>query len=148
MQRLSRVRILHMQYRYCLVTERNGATPIIVRQSTRGTSDLCLVMDGAAGSRILQGYAHADWGGDLDTRRSTTGYIFQVYGSTACWKSRLQQTVALSTMDAELQASSDTIWHALSADLDLTTESLTKNPNNFDESKHFDIRRNFDRERK
>ena len=130
----------------------------------RGTSDLCLVMDGTAGSRILQGYADADWGGDSDTQRSTTGYIFQVYGSTACWKSRLQQTVALSAMDAELQASSDATRHAiwlkkLSADLDLDAStisiindnngamSLTKNPNNFDKSKHFDICQNFVREK-
>ena len=130
----------------------------------RGTSDLCLVMDGQAGSRILQGYEDADWGDDLDTRRSTTGYIFQVYGSTACWKSRLQQKASLSTMDAELQASSDATRHALwlkrlLADLDLVTSTvsisngnngaipLTKNPNNFDKSKHFGIRQNFVREK-
>ena len=86
-------------------------------------------MDGQAGSRILQGYADADWGGDLHTRRSTTGYIFQVYGSTACWKSRLQQTVAPSTMDAELQASSDATRHAiwlekLLADLDIDVKGF------------------------
>ena len=121
-------------------------------------------MDGTAGSRILQGYADADWGGDLDTRRLTIGYLFQVYGATACWKSRLQQPVALSTMDAELQASSDATRHALwlkkvLTNLDLPTDTvpilndnngamtLTKNPNNFDESKHFDIRKNFVREK-
>ena len=42
-----------------------------------GTSDLCLVMDGQAGTRIFQGYADADWGGDLDTCRSMTNYILQ-----------------------------------------------------------------------
>ena len=67
-------------------------------------------------------------------------------------------------MDAELQASSDATQHAiwlkrLLADLDLTTNtvpimndndgasSLTENPNNFDKSKHFDIRQNFVREK-
>ena len=117
-----------------------------------------ILLDGKAGQRVLQGYADADWGGDLNTRRSTTGYLFQVYGSTACWKSRLQQTVALSTMDAKLQASSDATRHAiwlkqLLADLDLgigeTTSimndnngaiALTHNPVNF---KHFGIRQNF-----
>ena len=86
-------------------------------------------MNGQAGSRILQGYADADWREDLDTWRLTTGYIFQIYGSTACWKSRLQQTVAPSTMEAELQASSDATRHAiwlkrLLADLDFTTDSV------------------------
>ena len=48
----------------------------------RGTSDLCLVMDGQAGSRILQGYADADWGGDLDARRSTTGLRLRILGQS------------------------------------------------------------------
>ena len=116
----------------------------------KGTSDLCLVMDGEAGSRILQGYAGADWAGDLDTRRSTTGYIFQVYGSTTCWKSRLQPTVALSwSSDATRHA----IWlKKLLANLDLDTSTVPifnemTAPNNFDETKHFDIRQNFVRDK-
>jgi hypothetical protein len=43
----------------------------------RGTTDLCLMFDGDCGKRILLGYADADWGGDIDTRRSTTGYVFK-----------------------------------------------------------------------
>ena len=63
-------------------------------------------------------------------------------------------------MDTEFQACSDATGHAiwlkkLLADLDLSTEtvfihndnkgaiSLTKKPNNFDKSKHFDIRQSF-----
>ena len=38
------------------------------------------MFNGDCGKRIIQGYADADWGGDLDTRRSTTGYLFKVYG--------------------------------------------------------------------
>ena len=63
----------------------------------RGTSDLCLTFTAESGDRIALGYADADWGGDLDTRRSTTGYVFKVYGGTVAWKSRRQPTVALST---------------------------------------------------
>jgi len=73
----------------------------------RGTSDLCLVFDGNCGKRIIQGYADAEWGGDLDTRRSTTGYLFRVYGGVVAWKSRRQPTVALSTTEAEYMASAD-----------------------------------------
>lgn len=61
----------------------------------RGTIDLSLEFNGDCGKRIIQGYADADWGGDLDTRRSTTGYIFKVCGGTIAWKSRRQPTVAL-----------------------------------------------------
>ena len=39
-------------------------------------------MDGQAGSRILQGYADADWGGDLDARRSTTGLRLRILGQS------------------------------------------------------------------
>ena len=36
----------------------------------------------------LVGYSDADWAGDINTRRSTSGYVFQVYGSTVSWCSR------------------------------------------------------------
>jgi len=59
----------------------------------RGTSDICLTFTSESGKRIALG-ADADWGGDLDTRRSTTGYVFKVYGGIVAWKSRRQPTVA------------------------------------------------------
>jgi hypothetical protein len=73
----------------------------------RGTSDLALTFNADSGGRILLGYADADWGGDLDTRRSTTGHIFKVYGGVVAWKSRRQPTVALTTTEAEYMASAD-----------------------------------------
>jgi hypothetical protein len=93
-------------------------------QYIRGTSDLCLTFDASAGKRALLGYADADWGGCLDTRRSTTGYVFSTYGGVVSWKSRRQPTVALSTTQAELLASTEAgkeaIWlRQLLADLEL-----------------------------
>jgi len=52
-------------------------------------------------------------GGDLDTRRSTTGYVFKVCGGTVAWKSRRQPTVALSTTEAEYMASADAARQAI-----------------------------------
>jgi Reverse transcriptase (RNA-dependent DNA polymerase) len=43
----------------------------------------------------LQGYSDADWAGDLDTRRSTTGYIVMLNNGAIVWQSRRQPTVAL-----------------------------------------------------
>jgi len=35
--------------------------------------------------------------GDRDNRRSTTGYVFTVGGTTISWVSKIQSVVALST---------------------------------------------------
>ena len=52
-------------------------------------------------SPILIGYSDADWGGDLSTRRSTLGYVFQIQGNTVSWCSKHQACVSKSTTEAE-----------------------------------------------
>ncbi len=49
----------------------------------------------------LEGYADADWAGDLDTRRSTTGNLFTMNGGAVSWTSKAQSVVALSSSEAE-----------------------------------------------
>jgi hypothetical protein len=44
----------------------------------------------------------ASFAADLDTRRSTTGYVFKI----ASWQSRMQTSVALSSMESEYMAAS------------------------------------------
>ncbi|KAH9780501.1 hypothetical protein KPL71_008103 [Citrus sinensis] len=39
--------------------------------------------------------------GDLDNRRSTTSFVFTMYGGAVSWKASLQSVVALSTTEAE-----------------------------------------------
>ena len=62
----------------------------------------------------LTGYTDADWAGDQDTRRSTSGYAFDVGSSAISWSSKRQPTVALSTCEAEYigqtQAIKEAIW--------------------------------------
>ncbi|XP_073136896.1 3-ketoacyl-CoA synthase 11-like [Henckelia pumila] len=62
----------------------------------------------------LQGYVDADMSGDLDDRKSTTGYVFILCGTTISWVSMLQKIVALSTIEAEYVAvtevSKEMIW--------------------------------------
>jgi len=57
-------------------------------------------------SNILNLYAYvdADHGRDIDTRRSVTAYVFYLGGSPICWKSKLQQCVATSSMQSEYMA--------------------------------------------
>lgn len=48
----------------------------------------------------------ADYGGCLDTRKSTSGYDFQALSGAISWKSCFQHVVALSTTEAEYMADS------------------------------------------
>jgi hypothetical protein len=62
----------------------------------------------------LEGYSDADWAGNLDTRQSTTGYIVMLNNGAIAWRSRLQPTVALSTMELEymvlIEATKELKW--------------------------------------
>ena len=50
------------------------------------------------------GFSDSDWGGDLDDRKSTSGYLFQLGGTAISWRSKKQTCVALSTAEAEYMA--------------------------------------------
>jgi hypothetical protein len=105
-------------------THQHYAAAKVLLQYIRGTTNLALTFSRENSKRALQGWADADWGGCLDTRQSTTSYVFKTYGGIVAWKSKRQQTIALSTTQAKLLASTDAgkeaIWlRQLLADLDL-----------------------------
>ena len=52
----------------------------------------------------ITAYCDADWGGDKSDRKSTTGYCVFVNDNLISWCTKKQQTVALSTAEAELMA--------------------------------------------
>lgn len=78
----------------------------------RGTSKLSLCYGGE--KLILEGYTDADMAGDLDNRKSTSGYLFIFSGGVISWQSKLQKSVALSTTEAEyiaaVEASKEMLW--------------------------------------
>ncbi|CAL1355518.1 unnamed protein product [Linum trigynum] len=49
----------------------------------------------------LEGYCDADYAGDLDTRRSTTGYVFTLGSGAVSWCTKRQPIVSLSSTKAE-----------------------------------------------
>ena len=74
-------------------------------------------------SSECMGFSDADWGGDQDDRKSTSGYIFQVGGTAVSWRSKTQTCVALSTAEAEYialsSAAQESVWlNQLLADLE------------------------------
>lgn len=93
------------------------------------------------------GFSDADWGGDTNDRKSTSGYLFQVNSAAISWQSKKQTCVALSTAEAEYvvlaSAAQEAIWlRELSSELGMynptgattifednqSTISLAKNP--------------------
>ena len=63
--------------------------------------------DQKTASRKVAEYVDFDHAGDLNNRRSMTGYAFSFGGGLISWKSVLQSTVALSTTEAECMATTN-----------------------------------------
>lgn len=62
----------------------------------------------------LIGHSDADWAGDIETRKSTTGFAFHYAGGAVSWVSRRQNCVTLSSMESEYvslsEASQELVW--------------------------------------
>ncbi|XP_049308584.1 uncharacterized protein LOC125777524 [Bactrocera dorsalis] len=113
----------------------------------------------------LTGYCDADWAGDLDQRRSTSGYVFIMQGAAISWSSHRQRTVALSSTEAELtsvmSAMQEAIWlHRLESELvhggtegikmycdNKSAIHIVRNNNFSPRTKHVDIKAKFIREK-
>ena len=111
------------------------------------------------------GYSDADWAGDLDTRRSTSGYVYQIGQSRVSWCSKRQGTVAKSTTEAEYvalsQATQEAVWlRRLLSEIGYLTNTpttvfednqgaieLSKNARFHNRTKHIDVAHHFVRER-
>lgn len=68
------------------------------------TADLNIHYEQSSSSPHLTGWADADHAGDVTDRKSRTGYVYMVAGGTVAWRSKKQQSVALSTAESELIA--------------------------------------------
>ena len=129
----------------------------------KGTKDRKLLYPYSS-QLYLSAFSDASHGNCYDTRRSFSGYIFQLGNSTISWRSRKQRSVATSTTEAEYMAAAMTakhlIWLQRALD-ELVKESIPSamfvdnqsaidiahNPKVNDRSKHIDITYHFTRER-
>jgi hypothetical protein len=71
-----------------------------------GTRDIGLTYK-KQNEQKVKAYADADWGNCLVTRRSVTGYIVMTGDHVLSWKSNKQDTISLSSAEAEYKALSD-----------------------------------------
>eukprot|EP00268_Persea_americana_P019113 TRINITY_DN19787_c0_g1_i12.p1 TRINITY_DN19787_c0_g1~~TRINITY_DN19787_c0_g1_i12.p1 ORF type:complete len:193 (+),score=26.21 TRINITY_DN19787_c0_g1_i12:608-1186(+) len=129
-----------------------------------GTVDVGLVFqrDDSIGQHVV-GYVDSDYVGDLDKRRSTTGYVFTLVRGSVSWRSTLQSTIALLTIEAKYmavaEAIKDAIWLQGLLDsmgifqehMDVHCDSqsaicLAKDQVHHSRTKHIDIRYHFVRE--
>jgi hypothetical protein len=131
----------------------------------KGTSTMSLVYQGVI--KRLSGYSDADWAGIYTTRRSTSGYVFNIGSAAISWASKRQPTVALSTCEAEYsaqtQATKEALWlRGLLEQMDSQFSgkyptviycdnqgsiALAKNPEYHARTKHFDIQLHWIREK-
>ena len=78
----------------------------------RGTTAQALCFGGS--NTVLKKYVDSGMAGDKYRRRSNTGYVFTVGGTTIRWISKLMKVVVLSTIEAEYvaatEASKELIW--------------------------------------
>jgi hypothetical protein len=62
----------------------------------------------------LTSYSDADWAGQLDNRRSTSGRVHMLNGAAIMWTSRQQRCISLSSAEAEYvalsEAGRDIMW--------------------------------------
>ena len=130
----------------------------------RGTSDVGLIYGGDTHC-LVTGYSDSDYAGDVDSRRSMTGYVFTLSGSVVSWKATLQAAVTLSTTEAEYmaltEAAKEGIWlQGLVGDLGLHQDQavvfcdsqsaicLAKDQVHHERTKHIDVRYHFLRDEK
>lgn len=108
----------------------------------------------------LVGWSDSDFAGNVDARRSQSGYVFTLYGVVVSWKSRQQAVVALSTTEAEFMALTvavkESYWlRGVLGDFGVIQESvavgcdnnsalcLAKNQVYHQRNKHIDVRLQF-----
>lgn len=73
-----------------------------------GDPDKGIIFKSGRTKPILEAYSDADFAGDPETTRSTTGSLKRLASGPVCWKFHLQREVVLSTTEAEYLAATET----------------------------------------
>uniref|UniRef100_A0A2N9E1N9 Retrovirus-related Pol polyprotein from transposon TNT 1-94 n=1 Tax=Fagus sylvatica TaxID=28930 RepID=A0A2N9E1N9_FAGSY len=84
-----------------------------VMRYLQGTKDYMLMYRRTDNLEVI-GYSDSDFAGCIDSRKSTSGYIFMMASGAVSWRSAKQTLIATSTMEAEFvscfEATSHGVW--------------------------------------
>ncbi|KAL5824162.1 hypothetical protein ACOSQ3_020225 [Xanthoceras sorbifolium] len=84
-----------------------------VMRYLQGTKDYMLMYRRTDNLEVI-GYSDSDFAGCVDSRKSTSGYIFMMASGAVSWRSAKQSLTATSTMEAEFvscfEATSHGVW--------------------------------------
>lgn len=126
----------------------------------KGTLELGILYKHGQKAELLA-YSDSDYAGDLDDRKSTSGYVFMLGSGVISWSSKKQPVVTLSTTEAEFIAAAScacqAIWlrrilenlgHDQRRCITVLCDNssaikLSKNPVMHGRSKHIDVRFHF-----
>ncbi|PON83175.1 hypothetical protein TorRG33x02_210090 [Trema orientale] len=115
--------------------------------------------------RSIEAFTDADWAGDIDDRKSTSGYCTFVWGNLVTWRSKKQSVVSRSSAEAEFRAVAQGICELLWLKMMLEELKVTKeesmklfcdnkaainifhNPVHHDRTKHVEVDRYFIKEK-
>ncbi|MCI01408.1 aspartyl-tRNA synthetase, partial [Trifolium medium] len=61
----------------------------------------------------LEGYVDTDYADNIDTRKSLSGFVFTLFGTTVTWKANQQSVVAILTTQAEYIALVERVKEAI-----------------------------------
>ena len=130
----------------------------------RGTSKMKLTYQG--GPKLeLTGFVDADWAGNVNDRRSISGFVFKIANGAISWSSKKQASTALSSTEAEYvagaHAAKELVWlRALLAEIGSPCEgptvllmdnqsamAIAENPVYHARTKHIAVRHHFLREK-
>jgi transposase InsO family protein len=130
-----------------------------------GTKSYKLVFNGRTKDRTLIGFVDADWAGDVNSRRSISGYVFFLNGTPISWTAKKQPSISLSSTESEYMASSHATREAVYLRQFLTeigfrqniptpilvdnqsAIALARNPEFHARTKHIEVRHHYVREK-
>jgi len=84
----------------------------LILHYVKGTIDFGLLYPSSNGFKLV-GYSDSDWGGDVNNRKSTLGFVFYLGSSAFTWIFKKQPVVTLSTCEAEYVATTSSVCHTI-----------------------------------